>query len=155
MFHLRKLFICRQSSSDLIHELFDRCGVEDESMLCDYTDRTYLAVGGHYLVGEMGPGVRSAIIYLLLALISKLVLTVFTFGMKIPAGLFVPSLAMGAIIGRIVGIFMENIAIEYGSGDTSSIFSHCKTGKECIMPGLYAMVGAAAVLGGVTRMTGA
>lgn len=27
----------------------------------------------------------------------------------------------------------------------------CQIGKDCMMPGLYAMVGAAAVLGGMTR----
>ena len=29
-------------------------------------------------------------------------------------------------------------------------FWQCQIGKDCVMPGLYAMVGAAAVLGGVT-----
>ena len=32
---------------------------------------------------------------------------VITFGIKVPCGLFVPSLAIGAITGRIVGVFME------------------------------------------------
>lgn len=30
----------------------------------------------------------------------------------------------------------------------------CTSGHPCVTPGLYAMVGAAASLGGVTRMTG-
>ena len=30
----------------------------------------------------------------------------------------------------------------------------CTNGHTCVTPGLYAMVGAAACLGGVTRMTG-
>ena len=34
------------------------------------------------------------------------------------------------------------------------VFSEmCGTGSTCVTPGLYAMVGAAAALGGVTRMT--
>ena len=40
----------------------------------------------------------------------KLVLTIFTFGIKVPAGLFVPSLAMGAIAGRLLGITVEGLA---------------------------------------------
>jgi chloride channel 3/4/5 len=97
----------------------------------------------------MGQGVETAIALLCVALVNKLVLTIFTFGVKVPAGLFVPSLAMGAIVGRVVGILIENMALQ-----NPDMFKHCDTGKECIMPGLYAMVGAAAVLGGVTRMTG-
>ena len=38
----------------------------------------------------------------------------------------------------------------------SSVFSGCPAGQsplDCIVPGIYAMVGAAAALAGVTRMT--
>lgn len=51
-----------------------------------------------------GPGVYRAVWLLMLALAVKLVMTVFTFGIKVPCGLFIPSLALGAIAGRIVGI---------------------------------------------------
>lgn len=55
-------------------------------------------------VTQLGPGVYRAIGLLILAFFLKLALTVFTFGMKVPAGLFIPSLLLGAIMGRIVGI---------------------------------------------------
>lgn len=51
-----------------------------------------------------GAGVYRSIGLLVVAFILKLALTVFTFGMKVPAGLFIPSLLLGAIMGRIVGI---------------------------------------------------
>lgn len=46
---------------------------------------------------------------LILALIIKLILMIFTFGIKVPSGLFVPSVAMGAIAGRLLGITVEGI----------------------------------------------
>uniref|UniRef100_A0A915J481 Chloride channel protein n=1 Tax=Romanomermis culicivorax TaxID=13658 RepID=A0A915J481_ROMCU len=73
----------------------------------------------------MSRGMKTAIWELILALIFKLIITIFTFGMKVPAGLFIPN---------------------YG-------FRCDDKSKDCLLPGLYAMVGAAAVLGGVTRMT--
>lgn len=102
-------------------------------------------------IAAAGQGVYKAIWLLVLALILKLIMTIFTFGMKVPCGLFIPSLCLGAIMGRIVGIGMEQLAYNYPH---IWMFSEeCSMGVDCITPGLYAMVGAAAVLGGVTRMT--
>lgn len=77
------------------------------------------------------------------------ILTAYTFGTIIPAGVLTPALAIGAIFGRILGIVMEDI-------QTSSplLSSICDTSsKLCISPGAYAVVGSAAFLTGVTKMT--
>ncbi|XP_075587327.1 chloride channel protein 3 isoform X2 [Dermatophagoides farinae] len=141
----------RMNSSDLIKLLFSSCGIADETPLCDYY-RNYTNVNQHAQIAQAGPGVYTSVAQLFAALIFKLIITIFTFGIKVPAGLFIPSLAMGAIIGRIVGITMEQIAYNYPKWwffqDACS-----NLGESCMSPGLYAVVGAAAVLGGVTRMT--
>lgn len=125
--------------------------INEYKFYSDY-NRNFTDVKSSVELASAGPGVYEAMWLLVLALIFKLVLTVFTFGMKVPCGLFIPSLCLGAIIGRIVGIGMEQLAFNYPS---IWLFSgECSTGKDCITPGLYSMVGAAAVLGGVTRMTG-
>jgi chloride channel 3/4/5 len=116
----------------------------------DY-NRNFTNVNQAIEIAAAGPGVYKAIWLLIFAMILKLVMTIFTFGIKVPCGLFIPSLCLGAIMGRIVGISMEQLAYNYPK---NWIFSgECTTGDDCIQPGLYAMVGAAAVLGGVTRMT--
>ena len=104
-------------------------------------------------------------------------------------GLFIPNMAVGAIMGRMVGVAMEQLV--FFNKDwwgrvhliatrpfISSIFrgrricidctllvqfpflfcryifqTECKTDLNCVTPGMYALVGAAAALGGVTRMT--
>ncbi|XP_018908171.1 H(+)/Cl(-) exchange transporter 5 isoform X3 [Bemisia tabaci] len=136
----------RMSTSQLIYLLFSQCGTVKDP-LCSYQfDPTLNGSGGL----KPGEGLYWAVFLLILALIFKLVTTVFTFGMKVPCGLFIPSLCLGGIVGRIVGIGVQQLAFNYPH---IWIFSgECSTG-ECITPGLYAMVGAAAVLGGVTRMT--
>ncbi|MEQ2173714.1 hypothetical protein GOODEAATRI_000188 [Goodea atripinnis] len=60
-------------------------------------------------------------------------------------------MAVGAIAGRIVGIAVEQMA--YHHHDWIIFKNWCRPGADCVTPGLYAMVGAAACLGGVTRMT--
>jgi chloride channel 3/4/5 len=61
----------------------------------------------------------------------KLVLTIITFGCKVPSGIIIPSLDAGAFFGRLIGQLMIT----------------------SISPGIFAMVGAAAFLAGVSRMT--
>lgn len=143
----------RMNSSELIKLLFSPCGIADVSMLCDYqrnftgkldsTDRIEIA--------EAGPGVYRSLFFLTVALIFKFTITIFTFGMAIPTGLFIPAMTMGAITGRIIGVMMEQIAFNYP--DLWIFQNACSSGENCMTPGLYAMVGAAAVLAGVTRMT--
>ncbi|EFA00320.2 H(+)/Cl(-) exchange transporter 3-like Protein [Tribolium castaneum] len=140
----------RMNTSQLIYLLFSQCGISNSDNLCDY-NRNFTDVNSAIEIAAAGPGVYKAIWLLILALILKLIMTIFTFGMKVPCGLFIPSLCLGAIVGRIVGIGMEQLAYNYPK---NWLFSgECSTGDDCITPGLYAMVGAAAVLGGVTRMT--
>lgn len=64
---------------------------------------------------------------------------------QVPSGLFIPSMAIGAIAGRIVGIAMEQLA--HYHHDWFFFKEWCEVGADCITPGLYAMVGAAACLG--------
>jgi chloride channel 3/4/5 len=84
------------------------------------------------------------------AMVVKAALTVVTFGIKLPAGIFIPTLGVGACAGRIVGL-----AVQYAQWrwPAAPVFSQCKGSTPCVIPGLYAMVGAAATLSGVTRTT--
>ncbi|KZM22808.1 adenyl nucleotide binding [Ascochyta rabiei] len=66
--------------------------------------------------------------------LTKLLLTITTFGCKVPAGVIIPALDAGALFGRLVG---------YALPSTPSTVS----------PGIFALVGAAAFLAGVSRMT--
>lgn len=70
---------------------------------------------------------------------------------QVPSGLFIPSMAVGAIAGRLLGVGMEQLA--YYNHDWLIFKGWCTPEADCITPGLYAMVGAAACLGegGVAR----
>lgn len=64
---------------------------------------------------------------------------------QVPSGLFIPSMAVGAIAGRLLGVAMEQLAVY--NHDWFIFTGWCSPGADCITPGLYAMVGAAACLG--------
>jgi chloride channel 3/4/5 len=73
-----------------------------------------------------------------------------TFGLPIPAGIILPSLALGALSGRALGVTVELIHKHFSN---SIIFATCEPDVPCVTPGTYAIVGAAAALAGVTRLT--
>ncbi|KAK9843640.1 hypothetical protein WJX81_000756 [Elliptochloris bilobata] len=68
------------------------------------------------------------------------VLMLATFGIGAATGIFVPSLAVGGALGRLVGMAVDAALQSAGSSLRVSLPA-------------YAVVGAAALLGGVTRMT--
>ncbi|XP_056664700.1 H(+)/Cl(-) exchange transporter 5 isoform X3 [Monodelphis domestica] len=141
----------RMSTSELISELFNDCGLLDSSKLCDYVSNFNTTKGDQLPDRAAGAGVYTAMWQLSLALVMKILITIFTFGMKVPSGLFIPSMAVGAIAGRLLGVGVEQLAFYHH--DWPIFRGWCSPGADCITPGLYAMVGAAACLGGVTRMT--
>ncbi|KAF9484426.1 voltage-gated chloride channel [Pholiota conissans] len=87
---------------------------------------------------------------LLLATIIRIGLVVITYGCKVPAGIFVPSMAIGATFGRMVGIIVKAM---YTAHPHSGIFKFCAPDLPCITPGTYAFLGAAAALSGIMRIT--
>jgi len=116
----------------LLHALFGDCKEGGEQTMCSIHHADQI------------------IISLILCASIKFVLTLFTFGLKIPGGLFVPSLTIGALYGRALGFTVQALHHYYGD---NYLFQVCSDTTRCINPAIYAIVGAAAVLGGVTRMT--
>ncbi|KAF9926212.1 hypothetical protein FBU30_004171 [Linnemannia zychae] len=92
-------------------------------------------------------------IFLLLAevFVMKVFLNFITFGVKVPGGIFIPTMVAGAVFGRMVGLGVQWLIVKYPE---HQMFAVCENDSmDCIIPGLYAMIGAAACLSGVTRMT--
>merc|ERR1712142_593099 len=111
----------RMSGPELIAILFGECDPAkgQVSNLCDFVyNSTANSTIAH--AGTAGPGVRTALWHLTLALIFKCVITVFTFGVKTPAGLFIPSMAIGAIVGRMVGIGVNQLVYAFNPNSRNS-----------------------------------
>lgn len=87
---------------------------------------------------------------LLIATALRFALVVLSYGAKVPAGIFIPSMAIGATFGRMVGILVKALQ---NAMPNATLFSVCHPDVPCITPGTYAFLGAAAALAGVTRIT--
>ncbi|KAF6761215.1 voltage-gated chloride channel [Ephemerocybe angulata] len=127
----------RMGGTELVYNLFAECRMGSHSTLCVSNPGSW---------ENAGPVVNA----ILTAMIVKGALTIVTFGIKVPAGIFIPTLGVGACAGRILGILMQWLQVK---NPDSALFASCKGDLNCMVPGLYAMVGAAAALSGVTRTT--
>ncbi|APA15217.1 hypothetical protein sscle_14g099870 [Sclerotinia sclerotiorum 1980 UF-70] len=125
----------RTQSSELVFSLFAECSklTDDQFGLC-----------------KTGAATIGTIFLLLFAAVLGFFLASMTFGLQVPAGIILPSMAVGALFGRAVGILVE---IWVHNFPKFFAFSSCEPDMPCITPGTYAIIGAAAALGGVTRMT--
>ena len=61
--------------------------------------------------------------------------TIVTYGTAVPAGIFLPGILIGCALGRMLGLFIDTYIYQE------------------IHPSTYAIVGAAAILGGYTRLS--
>ncbi|CUE65228.1 voltage-gated chloride channel, putative [Bodo saltans] len=87
---------------------------------------------------------------LILCAFVKLPLWAYAVGCFLPSGVLVPSLTIGGLFGRAFGMFLSALQQTYSD---SFLFTECVDQYFCVAPGLYAIVGASAMLTGVTRMT--
>ncbi|KAI9809180.1 MAG: hypothetical protein M1825_002471 [Sarcosagium campestre] len=90
------------------------------------------------------------VLSLAIATILRIFLVIISYGCKVPAGIFVPSMAIGASFGRMVGILVQAL---HESFPNSSFFASCQPDVPCITPGTYAFLGAGAALSGIMHIT--
>ncbi len=93
------------------------------------------------------------IYYLAVALVVKSILTTLTFGIKVPAGIYVPSMVVGGLLGRMVGHGVQYLVYLHPD---AAIFGDCPSqggAAHCVTPGVYAMVAAGATMCGITRLS--
>lgn len=125
----------RAQSSELVEYLFAEC-IDIQS------DELGLCKSGIANTGVIFALLASALIGFVLAAI--------TFGLQIPAGILLPSMAVGALYGRVVGLIVEVWQREHPA---FLPFTSCEPDVPCVTPGTYAVIGAASALAGATRMT--
>ena len=143
----------KAEATEVIHELTSKCSVGKTGYLCAYNWSMSADANDKYHDAVATSEVYYAILLLFLAILFKLTTTILTFGSKIPTGLFIPTMYIGACTGRIVGILVEQTIISLQGNAFGEFICPRDSGYACVTPGLYAIVGSAAFLAGVNRMT--
>ncbi|CAG8701446.1 8902_t:CDS:10 [Dentiscutata erythropus] len=97
-----------------------------------------------------GSEIVRMMVLLLIATILRTFFIIISYGAKVPAGIFIPSMAVGATFGRFFGLLLKSLHAAY---PTFPMFTYCKPDVPCVTPGMYAFLGAAAALSGVMQLT--
>ena len=127
----------KKAVTELMFELASPCGPNDRSPLCPQSAGEIKQV-----LGSLG-----------IAFVIKSFLTTITFGIKVPAGIYVPSMVVGGFLGRIVGHALQYFILTHPD---ASIFKSCRADggpENCITPGVYALIAAGCTMCGVTRLS--
>jgi chloride channel 3/4/5 len=113
--------------------LFLECeGTHDYDGLCDRQNRWRLVLA------------------LFASTVIRTFLVIISYGCKVPAGIFVPSMAIGASFGRMIGVLVEAL---HEAFPDATYFAACTPDAPCITPGTYAFLGAGAALSGIMHLT--
>lgn len=127
----------KQASSELILDLATSCSSELDSSLCPTDPEQF----------------QTEIKRLFVAFVIKLALTFVTFGLKLPSGIYVPSMVAGALFGRIFAMILQvaqkSILLRE---PTPFLYVFGAYSTSTIDLGIYSMIGAGAFMAGVTRM---
>jgi len=96
--------------------------------------------------GVLGPRFteRSLVLFLLL----NFCCLILAFGISVPSGLFMPSIMTGAAFGGLLGIQLRKFVLAH---NTDCWIMAVEDFDHHLVPGLYALVGSAAMLAGVFR----
>lgn len=124
----------KMGGTELVYELLAQCKDREFNGLC---------VNKPSQVG-------SVILILLASAVAKSLLFVITFGIRLPAGAFIPALSIGALIGRASGLGVEYL---YHLYPKSALFDSCRSvhfedvpfGQACVLPAVWGLIGASAV----------
>ncbi|KAJ2411671.1 glycerol ethanol, ferric requiring protein [Coemansia sp. RSA 2530] len=90
------------------------------------------------------------IVGLMVATVLRAIGTIVAYGCRVPCGIFVPSMAIGASFGRMLGTIAQQLHRTYPKW---ALFAQCAPDTPCITPATYAFLGAAAAMCGVTKVT--
>lgn len=113
---------------------------------CPIASQDVEANSTNFMCGSSSP---MTILKLAYIFVQGFVLSSYSYGLPLPGGILMPSLALGGTMGRLVGIVSQEIQKTF----SAEFLATCTTSSCIVSPSSYAVVGAAAFMSGITKLT--